>query len=154
MSKPSEDHWMGVKRVLRYLKGTLNCGLKFSVRGVETELNGYSDADQAGAVDTRRSTSGYVFLFGNGTINWSSTKQPTVSKTSTSAVYIALSSATQEAVWLRGLMKDLGKQVDSPTTIYEDNQGAIELAKNAKYHSRTEHVDICHHFVRVRVVST
>ena len=51
-------------------------------------------------------------------------------------------------------MKDLGKQVDSPTTIYEDNQGAIELAKNAKYHSRTEHVDICHHFVRVRVVST
>ena len=153
MSKPSKDHWMGVKRVLRYLKGTLNYGLKFSVHGEQTELNGYSDADWAGDVDTRRSTTGYVFQFGNGTISWSSRKQPTVAKSSTEAEYVALSSATQEAIWLRRLMKDFGKQIDSPTTIYEDNQGAIELAKNAKYHSRTKHIDICHHFVRERVVS-
>ena len=142
MSKPSKDHWMGVKRVLRYLKGTLNYGLKFSVHGEQTELNGYSDADWAGDVDTRRSTSGYVFQFGNGTISWSSRKQPTVAKSSTEAEYVALSSATQEAIWLRRLMKDFGKQTDAPTTIYEDNQGAIELAKNAKYHSRTKHIDI------------
>ena len=64
-----------------------------------------------------------------------------------------MSSATQEAIWLRCLMKDFGKQRDATTTIYEDNQGAIELAKNAKYHSRTKHIDICHHFVRERVVS-
>ena len=64
-----------------------------------------------------------------------------------------MSSATQEAIWLRRLMKDFGKQTDAPTTIYEDNQGAIELAKNAKYHSRTKYIDICHHFVRERVVS-
>ena len=153
MSKPSKDHWMGVKRVLRYLKGTLNYGLKFSVHGEQIELNGYSDADWAGNVDTRRSTSGYVFQFGNGTISWSSRKQPTVAKSSTEAEYVALSSATQEAIWLRRLMKDFGKQMDAPTTIYEDNQGAIELAKNAKYHSRTKHIDICHHFVRERVVS-
>jgi len=153
MSKPSKDHWMGVKRVLRYLKGTLNYGLKFSVHGEQTELNGYSDADWAGDVDTRRSTSGYVFQFGNGTISWSSRKQPTVAKSSTEAEYVALSSATKEAIWLRRLMKDLGKLTDASTTIYEDNQGAIELAKNAKYHSRTKHIDICHHFVRERVVS-
>ena len=137
---------MGVKRVLRYLKGTLNYGLKLSVHREQTELNGYSDADWAGDVDSRtRSTPGYVFQFGNGTISWSSRKQPTVSKSSTEAEYVALSSATQEAIWLRCLMKD-GKQMDSPTTIYEDNQGAIELAKNVKYHSRTKQIDICHHF--------
>ena len=153
MSKPSEDHWMGVKRVLRYLKGTLNYGLKFSVHGEQTELNGYTDADWAGNVDTRRSTSGYVFQFGNGTISWSSRKQPTVAKFSTEAEYVALNSATQEAIWLRRLTKDFGKQTDAPTTIYEDNQEATELAKNAKYHSRTKYIDICHHFVRERVVS-
>ena len=129
MPKSSKDHWMGVKRVLRYLKGTLNYGLKFSVHGKQADLNGYSDADWAGDVDTRRSTSGYVFQFGNGTISWSSRKQPTVAKSSTEAGYVALSSATQETIWLRCLMKD-GKQMDAPTTIYEDNQGAIELAKN------------------------
>ena len=108
MSKPSKDHWMGVKRVLRYLKGTFNYGLKFSLHAERTELNGYSVADWAGDVDTRRSTSGYAFRFGNGTISWSSRKQPAVTKSSTEAEYVALSSATQEAIWLRRLMKDLG----------------------------------------------
>ena len=97
MSKPSKDHWMGEKRVLRYLKGTLNYVLKFSVHAEQTELNGYSDADWAGDVDTRRSTSGYVFQFGNGTISWSSRKQPTVAKSSTEAEYVALNSRSYMA---------------------------------------------------------
>lgn len=59
----------------------------------------------------------------------------------------------QEAIWLRRLMKDLGEQTDALTTIYEDNQGATELAKNAKYHDWTKHIEICHHFVREKVVS-
>ena len=120
MSKPSKDHWMGVKRVLRYLKGTLNYGLKFSVHGEQTALkalNSYSDADWAGDVETRRSSSGCVFQFGNGTISRSSGKQRTAAKSSTEAEYVALSSATQEAIWLRCLMKDFGKQTDAPTTI-------------------------------------
>ena len=153
MSKPSKDHWMGVKRVLRYLKGTLKYGLKFTAQEEKPELFGYSYADWAGDVDTRRSASGYVFQLGSGTVSWSSRKQQTVAKSSTEAEYVALSSATQEAVWLRRLMKDLGRQMDAPTTIYEDNQGAIELAKNAKFHNRTKHIDICHHFVRERVLS-
>ena len=153
MSRPSKDHWMGVKRVLRYLKGALHHGLKFSVQEQKPMLFGYSDADWAGDVDTRKSTSGYVFQFGAATFSWSSKKQSTVAKSSTEAEYVALSSATQEAVWLRRLMKDLGRQMDAPTTIYKDNQGAIELAKNAKYHNRTKHIDICHHFVHKRVVS-
>ena len=153
MSRPSKDHWIGVKRVLRYLKGTLMYGLKFSAYEEEPELFGYIDADWAGDVDTRRSTPGYVFQIGSSTVSWSSKKQATVAKSSTEAEYVALSSAAQEAVWLRILMGDLGRQMDAPTTIYEDNQGAIELAKNVKYHNRTKHIDICHHFVRERVVS-
>ena len=153
MSIPSKDHWIGVKRVVRYLKGTLRYGLKFTAHEKEPELFGYSDADWVGDVDTRRSTSGYVFQIGSTTVSWSSRKQATVAKSSTEAEYVELSSATQEAVWLRRLMEDLGREMDAPTTIYEDNQGAIELAKNAKYNNRTKHIDICHHFVRERVVS-
>ena len=112
MSRPSKDHWIGVKHVLRYLKGTLMYGLKFSAHEEEPELLGYSDVDWAGDVDTRRSTSGYVFQIGSSTVSWSSKKQATVAKSSTEAEYVALSSATQEAVWLRGLMGDLSWNTD------------------------------------------
>ena len=92
-----------------------------------------------------------MFQIGSSTVSWSSRKKATVAKSSTGAECVALSSATQEAVWLR-LMEDLGRQMDAPTTIYEDNQGAIELTTNTKYHNRTKYIDICHHFVRARVV--
>ncbi|KAK3697978.1 hypothetical protein QZH41_003963 [Actinostola sp. cb2023] len=131
-SNPSNDHWMGIKRVLRYIKGTMNYGLKFSAQEQNPQLIGYSDADWAGDIDTRKSTSGYVFQFGNGTVSWSSRKQSTVAKSSTEAEYVALSSATQEAIWLRRLMKDLGGRVDtSATTIYEDNQVGKSLSKSS-----------------------
>ena len=94
-----------------------------------------------------------VSQIGSNTVSWASRKQATVAKSSTEAQYVALNSATQKAVWLRRLVEDLGRQMDALTTIYEDSQGAIELAKNAKYHNRTKHIDICHHFVRERVVS-
>jgi hypothetical protein len=153
MSKPSKDHWIGVKRVLRYLKGTLNYGIKYSANNGNPELIGYSDSDWAGDIDTRRSTSGYVFQLSNSVISWSSRKQATVAKSSSEAEYVALSLAAQEAIWLQRLMCDLGKTIDKPTIIFEDNQGAIELAKNPKYHNRTKHIDVCHHFVRERVLS-
>ena len=150
MSCPSTDHWSGVKRILRYIKGTLNYGLKFSGNGIS--LKGYSDADWAGDLDTRRSTSGYIFQIGDSTVSWSSKRQTTVAKSSTEAEYVALSYATQEAVWLRKLLHSVGMiSLDDPTTIYEDNIGAIELSRNAKFHNRTKHIDIAHHFVRERV---
>ena len=152
MSRPSKYHWIGVKRVLRYLKGTLTYGLTFFADQKEPELFGFSDADWAGDIDTRRSTSGYVFKLGKSTVSWSSQKQATGAKPSTEAECVALSSAAQEAVWLRRLMDDLHQKVDEPTIIFEDNQGAIEMAKNPKNHKRTKHIDICHHFVRERVM--
>ena len=152
MSNPNETHWTGVKRVLRYLRGTTSYGLVYDGKGCN-ELYGFSDADWAGDVNTRRSTSGYLFRFGNSSITWCSRRQQTVAKSSTEAEYVSLSSATQELIWLRRLLSKLGIAFDSPTTVYEDNQGAIDISKNPKHHDRTKHIDVSHHFVRERVAS-
>ena len=88
MKQPSKDHWMGVKRVLRHLKGTVNNGITYS-SNKEKDLIGYCDSDWAGDIDTRKSTSGYVFQLGNSAISWSSRKQTSVARSSTEAEYVA-----------------------------------------------------------------
>ena len=143
---------MGVKRVLRYIRGTTNHGLRFSADN-DNVLVGFSDSDWAGDVDTRRSTSGYTFFLGKSLISWSSRKQATVAKSSTEAEYVALSGATQETIWLRRLLNDINFTTDHPTVINEDNQGAIDLSRNPKHHSRVKHIDIAYHFARERVAS-
>ena len=95
--------------MLRYIKGTLSYGLKFSVNDDEYDLYGFSDADWAGDADNRRSTSGYVFKVADFTVNWCRQKQATVAKSTTEAEYVALSQATQEAFYLRNLLADLGQ---------------------------------------------
>ena len=77
----------------------------------------------------------------------------TVTKSSTESEYVALSAAAQESVWLRRLLTDFGFEVTSPTTLYEDNTGAIELSKTPKFHNRTKHIDVAYHFTRERVLS-
>ena len=153
MSNPSMTHWTGVKRILRYLRGTSNYGLRYSNGLDYTQLTGFCDADWAGDVNTRRSTSGYVFQLGSSTITWCCRKQTTVAKSSTEAEYVSLSTGTQEVIWLHRLFKDIGVDIIYPTTLFEDNQGAIEISKNAKYHDRTKHIDVAHHFVRERIAA-
>ena len=153
MASPTKDHWIAIKRILRYLKGTLNYGLKFSEDKDDIQVIGFADADWAGDINSRCSTSGYVFQIGNCTVSWSSKKQATIAKSSTEAEYVSLSSAAQEAIWLRSLMKDLGNKLKAATLLYEDNQGAIELSRNPKHHNRTKHIDISYHFIREKVAS-
>ena len=150
MINPSSDHWSGVKRVLRYMKGTLNHGLVFAAEN-HFSLYGYSDADWAGCAETRKSTSGQVFRLGNATVSWRSKKQSLVALSSTESEYVALSEAAQEAVWLRELFKGIGFEQQSPTVLYEDNQGAIALSRNPKDHSRTKHIDIKFHYTRDQI---
>ena len=147
----SDEHWKGAKRVLRYIKGTINYGLVFDGRSTRCFLIGYSDADWANDVDTRRSTSGYVFQINGLTVSWSSKRQSCVTRSSTEAEYVALSHATQEAVWLRRLLNDIGEKQDQPSVMNEDNQGAIELSKNPRFHNRTKHIDVAYHFIREKV---
>ena len=102
MSNPGPEHWIGVKRILRYIKGTIDYGLKFKASNANNvELQGYSDADWAGDVTSRKSTSGYIFQLGGGAISWRSKRQNIVALSSTEAEYVALTLASQEAIWLR-----------------------------------------------------
>ena len=146
-SKPSEAHLTTVKRIFRYLKGTTDVSLKYR-KFKSAQLIGYSDADYAGDLDDRHSTSGNVFLMCNGAVNWLSKKQPIVTLSTAEAEYVALSTATQEAVWLRKLLKDFGESQDQATMIMEDNQGTICIAKNPIEHSRTKHIDVRYHYIR------
>ena len=148
---PCPTHWQALKRVLRYLQATPTHGIKF-LASHGGSLVGYSDADWAGDIESRRSTSGYVFMLNGGCISWRSKKQRTVALSSTEAEYMALSEAIQEAVWLKAFMQELGEVTgDHALTVYEDNQGAIALAKNPEFHKRTKHIDIRYHFVREKV---
>lgn len=146
-SKPTTAHFTAAKRVLRYLKGTSGLALKFD-KTVDGTLIGYSDADWAGDLDDRHSTSGNLFIMAGGTISWTSKKQATVSLSTAEAEYIALSTATQEAIWLRRLLVDLSSKQSSPTVIMGDNQGSIAIARNPVSHNRTKHIDIRYHFIR------
>jgi hypothetical protein len=148
-SCPTEGHVKAVKRILRYLKGTMDIGIKFggSPNG-KTDLIGYVDADYAGCMESRRSTSGFVFMYNGGPISWSSKRQECIALSTTEAEYIALSAASREAIWLRRLLGELGQHQEGATTIYEDNQATIMLSTNAKTGKRTKHIDVRYHFVR------
>ena len=146
-SMPTEAHLTAVKRILRYLKGTMNLALKYQ-QSENGMLIGYSDADWANDPDDRHSTTGNLFMMSGAAVSWLSKKQSTVALSTSEAEYIALSTATQEAVWFRRLLCDLGISTDEPTILMEDNQGAIAIAKTSSHHARTKHIDIRYHYVR------
>ncbi|XP_066929497.1 uncharacterized protein [Clytia hemisphaerica] len=130
MSHPSEEHWKGVKSVFRYIQGTLDhCLVYVSSKSRNVELSAYADADWAGDKSSRKSTSGYVFQIGTSPVTWRSQRQSVIALSTTEAEYISLSHSTQEAVWLRQLLSDIGFKQTKPTTLYEDNQGATDLAR-------------------------
>ena len=144
-SNPTEAHKTAVKRIFRYLKKTINLALKYCKDG--KPITGFSDADWAGDLDDRHSTTGNVFLLAGGAISWLSKKQAVVALSTSEAEYVALSLAAQEAAWLQKLLTDL-QIPPKPIVIKEDNQGAIALARNPIAHSRTKHIDIRFHFIR------
>jgi hypothetical protein len=136
-----------VKRIFRYLKGTVRLGLVYK-KSENGTLTGYSDADWAGDLDDRHSTTGNIFMLGGGPISWLSKKQATVALSTAEAEYLALCSATQETVWLKKLLSDIKYISDRQIVILEDNQGAIAIAQNPVGHARTKHIDIKYHYVR------
>lgn len=145
----NEMHWSALKRILRYLKGTQLLKLKFdnSYKG-EDVLVGYVDADWGSNTDDRKSTSGLIYYVYGCPVSWSSKKQTTVATSSSEAEYVALSLATSEGLWLKGILEDM-KVIASnkPFLLYEDNAGCIAMAKNAES-KRSKHIDIKHHFIR------
>ncbi len=148
MAKPSMEHWTTTKAVLRYIAGTLTCGI--TSKQTDTPVGGYRDADYAGDSDTRRSTSGFVFILNGGAISWNNRLQPTVAVSTTEAEYIASAQAVREALWLKKLLGDFGIKVGA-TPICTDSQGALKLLKHPIASIRSKHIDVIHHFARDRV---
>lgn len=147
VSQPTERDWKAAKRVVRYLKGTKQLQLKFGP-GDEWNLLGYSDADWAGDLSSRRSTTGFIFFFGSGPVTWVSRRQSCVSLSSMEAEYVALSEASQELVWLRRLFKEIGEDISKATTILEDNQSCLSFVKAERSSKRSKHIDTKMHFVK------
>jgi len=147
-SAPSEQHWTAVKRVLRYLKGTMNFGILYTRN--QSNVVGYSDADFAGDINGRRSCSGFVFILSGGAISWGSKKQSSVALSTAESEYVALCLASQEAVWLRRLVSELcdNSVICEPIVIFEDNQSTISISKNYIITNKIKHVDIKLHFIK------
>jgi hypothetical protein len=150
MHAPREPHMVAMKRLLRYLRGTLGYRMLLG-RSSTAELIVYTDADWAGCPDTRRSTSGYAVFLGGNLVSWSSKRQPVVSRSSAEVEYRAVANGVAEAAWLRQLLAELHRPLARSTLVYCDNVSAVYLSTNLVQHQRTKHVEIDLHFVRDRV---
>jgi hypothetical protein len=149
MHDPREPHLTAMKRILRYLRGTLD--FRLLQRSSTTKLRVYTDADGADCPDTRRSTSGYAVFLGDSLVSWSSKRQPVVSCSSAEAEYRAVANGVVEAVWLRQLLQELHSPLATSTLVFYDNVSAVYLSTNPVQHQCTKHVELDLHFVRERV---
>lgn len=143
-------HWKAVKRIFRYVKGTIDYALIYS-KGQSDDLVAYSDSDWASEESERRSCTGYLFKIGTGAITWYSARQKTIALSSTEAEYMALAAAAQEAIWIRQLCQEINYELNGPVTIFVDNSSAIKLAKSDGYRKRTKHIDLKYHFIREKI---
>ena len=145
---PGRPHLEAAKHVLHYLQGTAHLTLILGRRKRESiDLIGWTDSNWAQDLDSRRLVGGFIFDIADGTISWSSKKQPTVALSTVEAEYMAASNVTKEAIWLRTLLEDLGHPPVAATILHADNQGCIALAQNPVTHTRAKHIDIHHHFI-------
>ncbi|GMF22946.1 unnamed protein product [Phytophthora lilii] len=149
LDNPLEIHWNAATRELCYLKGTATLGIQFR-RNKHLVLEAFADANWGGDRLTRRSTSGVLLLLGAPVV-FKSKRQATVALSSAEAEYMSLALATQEVVWLRYLLLEMGFKLEKPTTVYLDNKSAIRIASNHGYTPRAKHIDLRAHFVRDHV---
>jgi histone deacetylase 1/2 len=152
LSHPTTTHMQAVKRILRYVAGTIHHGLRFQPSS-DKSLIAFSDSDWAGCPDTRRSTTGFVIFYAGIPVSWVSRKQHTISRSSCEAEYRAVSSTVTELLWLQQLLDELGVILPHPPKLMCDNVSTTYLATNPIFHSRTKHLAIDFHFVREKIAS-
>ncbi|GJY28051.1 retrovirus-related pol polyprotein from transposon TNT 1-94 [Tanacetum coccineum] len=148
-ARPTEKHLKEVKRIFRYLRGTINMGLWYP-KDSGFELTAFSDADHAGCIDTRKSTSRGIQFLGDKLVSWMSKKQDCTAMSSAEAEYVALSASCAQVMWMRTQLKDYGFNYNK-IPLYCDSQSAIAISCNPVQHSRTKHIHTRYHFIKEQV---
>ncbi|CAM8931496.1 unnamed protein product [Rhodiola kirilowii] len=147
MSNPCENHWLGMKYLLRYLSSTANLGLVYADFDSKHDIVGYVDSDYANNKDNRKSTTSFFFTWAGNCISWKSQLQSIVALSSTEAEYIASTEAVKEAILLKGMIKEIQGVFRIPI-LHMDSQSALYLCKDHVYHEKTKHIDVRFHFIR------
>ena len=155
VSNPGPKHYIALKRVFRYLKGTVDYGILFrrSVQSRKNTLVTYTDSDWAGNVDDRKSTSGYVIKLNDNLFSSKTKSQGSTSLSSCEAETVAMGLGAQETVFLRSVLEELGHPQRSPTVLRSDNTGAIAFSKDGGNHSKLKHISLREHYLRELVKS-
>jgi len=148
MENPTTEHLNAVKRILRYIAGTIDYGCYYKHGGKELKLHGYNDADMGGDIDTRKSSTGVLFFLGSCPVTWQSQKQKVVALSSCEVEYIAGMTAACQGIWLAQLLAELKSEQRTTFLLKMDSQSAIALSKNPVFHDRSKHIDVRFHFIR------
>jgi hypothetical protein len=151
-SAPKQSHLVVVKRIFKYLKGTMTYGLWYP-RNQNFQLTAYSDVDWKNCLDERKSTSGGAFFIGDWLVAWLSKKQGSISLSTTEAEYIATATCCTQILWMIQTLTDLKVTYTDPIPLHCDNTSAISVSKNPVLHSKTKHIPIKYHFLKEKVTS-
>ena len=149
----NHSHGSAVRRIFRYLLGTVDCGLLYGGEDGTGKMTlcGFADADFVRDIDSRKSVTRYITLLNDSLVTWRSQRQSLVASSTTESEYVAAATASNALIWRRQLLTDLGYDQRGPTVLYMNNQSAIRLAFNPEFHKRTKHIAMKYHIIRNRV---
>ncbi|XP_074362729.1 secreted RxLR effector protein 161-like [Apium graveolens] len=148
MERPTTLHLSAVKRILRYIKGTLQYGLTYARDSGNNVVTGFSDSDLGGTINDRKRTCGMVYYMNDSLIFWVSQKQIVVALSSCEAEFITATTAACQGIWIRNVLRQTTGEFIGPVVLFIDNKSAIDLAKYPVFHGRSKYIDIRFHFIR------
>ena len=147
MANPQPQHYRALKRLLRYLSGTIDYKIRYDGTRDSISLQAFTDSDWA-QDPSRKPTSGFVITLAGGPVAWASQPQPVVALSTCEAEYIATSYCACTVMWLRTLLTELSFPQHTPTPMFCDNTGTVQCTHNPQHHSRMKHIDVKNHFIR------
>ena len=148
---PKEYHYVAVKRIFRYLKGTSNYEIWYD-RSSDFTLCTYTNVDWVGSMDDRKRIKGGAFFLGGRLVSWLRKKKYCISQSSTEAEYVATPNNCNQVMWMKKLLKDIRIEIKEPIIIYYNNTSTMSMSKNHVFHSKTMHISIKYHVLREKAI--